>query len=374
MSARRVGPYRLLAGALLLAISTACAGPAMAETGVSSWFQQLIPQRSRKTRPVAKPAAQPSVTLGRQAPVKNSRLKRVPLGKTLVVPSGEDAAYIAFDQGQYLTALRLAEAKAKQNDPQAHTLIARLYADGLGVPKDELKAAKWYRRGAELGDIEAMFAFGVMLISGSAIKRDAVGAGQMFERAARKGHAQAHYNLGLLFLSGKGKPENPYRAAQHLNFAARKGIVEAQYDLAALYQRGHGVKPDAFKAASWLRRAAEKGLAAAQYEYAVALLRGRGFNADRPKAIDYLTAAADKGVAGAQNRLAHVYALGITGLAKNPVEAAKWRLIARGNGIKDKALDAQIAKYPKRVLAAAEAAARRFGERSLVGLGGGKAP
>lgn len=372
----RVMPRAMMALVLVTIVSVAMligsVRPPMAETGVSSWFQRLIPKKPRKTQSVPAKPVQPAAELEKAAPASGKRLKRASLGKTMVVPSGDDAAYIAFDQGQYLTALRLAEAKAKQDDPQAHTLIGRLYSEGLGVPQNELTAAKWYRRGAELGDIEAMFAFGVMLASGKSIKKDPAGAAQMFERAAMKGHAYAHYNLGLLFLSGKGKPENPYRAAQHLGYAARKGIAEAQYDLAALYQRGHGVEPDAYKAAQLLHRAANKGLTAAQYEYAVMLLRGHGLNADRPKALDYLKAAADKGLGGAQNRLAHIYAIGIVGTAKNPVEAAKWRMIARDNGIKDKALDAKIAKYPKNVLASATAAAQRFGDRALVGIGGGR--
>ena len=345
---------------------------ALAETGESSWLKRKVPQTPQRKVPSTKV---PRKAKG-QGIVKTTvpeQPKRVPLGKTMVTPSGEDAAYIAFDQGQYLTALRLAKARAKEKDPQAHTLIGRLYAEGLGVPVNQLTAAKWYRRGAELGDIESMFAFGVILAKGKAIKQDHNGAADMFERAARKGHAYAHYNLGLLFLSGKGKPENAFRGAQHLEYAARQGIPEAQYDLAALYQHGHGVDADAYRASSWLRSAADKGLAAAQYEYATVLLRGHGINADRPKILDYLKSAADKGVVGAQNRLGHVYAIGIVGVSKSELEAAKWRMVARDAGFKDKALDAIIAKYPKKLLASARAAASDYRNRALVGLGGGAA-
>ncbi len=57
---------------------------------------------------------------------------------------GEDAAYEAFDQGKYSTALSLAEQAAGEGDPQAHALVARIYAEGLGVGKDEITAARWY--------------------------------------------------------------------------------------------------------------------------------------------------------------------------------------------------------------------------------------
>ncbi len=345
---------------------------ARAETGASSW--------SKRVNPATKPRRQPrpqgdgrTASRRRTPPAPGQSLRSTltpsnPLGSTFIHPTGKDAAYIAFEQGQYLTALKLATAQAEKNDPQAHTLLGRLYSDGLGVPRDIAKAADWYRRGAKLGDPEAMFALGVILVAGRGIKKDQAGAARMFEQAARKGHAAAHYNLALLFLSGKGKPENPFRAAQHLEYAARKGLAEAQYDLAALYQNGHGVKANAYQAALWLRRAAKKGLPAAQFEYAVALLRGRGLNVDKSLIVEYLTAAANAGVGGAQNRLAHVYAIGIPGTRRDPVAAAKWHMIARTNGVDDKALDALVAKLPAKLRRKALRAAEEHRTRSLVGL------
>src|SRR5262249_15022346 len=61
---------------------------------------------------------------------------------------GEDAAYEAFDQGKYLTALQLAVKAAEQGDPQAHTLAGRIYAEGYGTSKNSGLAAQWYARGA----------------------------------------------------------------------------------------------------------------------------------------------------------------------------------------------------------------------------------
>ena len=123
-------------------------------------------------------------------------------------------------------------------------------------PVDALKAAQLYRRGAELGDTEALFAFAVMLASGRGIQKNVKGAADLFERAARTGHPEANYNLGLLFIAGTGKPENPRRALMHIRYAAQKGIAAAQYDLAALYRRGHGTQADAYQATRWLPRAA----------------------------------------------------------------------------------------------------------------------
>ena len=214
-------------------------------------------------------------------------------------PTGDEAAYIAFDQGQYLTALKLADEGVKRNDPQSHTLLGRLYAEGLGVSKEPQTAAKWYARGDELGDIQATFALGVLYAEGRGVKKDRAKSAELFEKAARTGHPLANYNLGLLFLKGDGKPQNEYRAAMHIRYAAEKGIAVAQYDLAGLYQNGSGREAErrSMRRAGCARRpsrAWRKRSSTTPY----VLLRGLGLTKDEPKAIPYLRSAAQKGLAG----------------------------------------------------------------------------
>lgn len=292
-------------------------------------------------------------------------------GTAAGAPAGDDAAYMAFDQGQYLTALRLAEERAKQGVPSAYTLVGRIYAEGLGVGRDEKVAAGWYQRGSELGDVNASFALGVFYAEGKGVPKDRAKSAELFEKAAMTGHPQANYNLGMLFLKGDGKPENPYRAAQHIGYAAAKGIAQAQYDFGVMHQNGVGLPNDAVEASKWIGKAAEQGLAAAQYDYAVMLLRGLGLTKDEPKALGYMQAAAEKGVPGAQSRLAYIYRDGIDklGVAKNLVEAAKWRIVARAGGVEDPAMDGLVGKLSKADRQAAEKAAAEWLDRSAMSLG-----
>jgi TPR repeat protein len=279
----------------------------------------------------------------------------------------QTAAYSAFEEGKYLTALSLAQDAAARGDAQAYTLIGRIYSEGTGVSRDEAKAAEAYGRAADLGDVPAMISLGVMYGAGQGVAKDRNKAAELFEKAAMTGDPLANYNLGLLFLRGDGKPENPYRGAQHIRYAAENNLPSAQYDLSTLYQTGTGVPNDALEAATWMSKAAASGLTAAQYDYAVMLLRGQGLKRDEQKAIDYLKIAADKGVAGAQNRLAHVYFEGIGGVEKSFAEAAKWRLIAKANGItKDDKLELMMAALTPDQIALAEKAAEDWRERKQV--------
>lgn len=279
----------------------------------------------------------------------------------------QSAAYSAYEEGKYLTALSLANEAAAKNDPQAYTLIGRIYAEGAGVSRDPAKAAEAYAKAAELGDVSAMVSYAVMLASGNGVDKNRDKAAELFERAALTGDPLANYNLGLLYLRGEGKPENPHRAAQHIRYAAENDIALAQYDLSAMYQSGSGVPNDALEAATWMSKAAASGLTAAEYDYSVMLLRGQGLKRDESRAVDYLRKVAEKGIAGAQNRLAHVYLDGVAGTPPSPVDAIKWRLIAKANGVgKDDKLELLISSFPPDQVAAAQKAADEWRDKKSI--------
>jgi uncharacterized protein len=327
----------LLWFAFSAAVGFGAASAAVAES--SSWTS-----RDETTIPKLAPTPQKSSTEPRPLlPTTPSMKTRIP---SLVPATGPDAAYTAFDQGQYLTALKLSEDAAARGEPQANTLIGRIYIDGLGVQKDERKAADYFKRASDMGDVQGTFALGMAYAQGRGVKKDYNIAADLFEKAALTGNPDANYNLGILFLNGTGKPQNPIRAFQHIRYAAEKGITQAEYDLAELYQTGTGVDANALEAAKWLSKASEQGLAVAQYDYAVRLLQGYGLTLDEPKIPALLKAAAEKGIPGAQNRLGYVYLDGIK-VKKDPIEAAKWRLIAQKNGFEDKNFDEILGKMPK---------------------------
>jgi TPR repeat protein len=358
--------------ALVLAVCAGVVTHATAE--VSSW-RTRTPQEPAGG-PLTAPGGTGQATPRATEPVQGKRMRNrapgplpglgTPLGPSSTNPTGDNAAYIAFEQGLYLTALRLAERDAKAGDAAAHTLIGRLYAEGLGVTPDATAAAKWYARAHELGDVAGTFALGMARATGTGVAKNVERAAELFETAAKTGHAFANYNLALAYLTGRGKPENLRRGAQHLEYAARQNIPRAQYDMATLYLTGEGVAHDAFKGAFWMSKAASSGLLEAQYEYAVLLLQGRGLNEDKPRIAEYLKSAAGKGVPGAQNRLAYLYRDGEL-LAEDAIEAARWRLIAARNGVKDPVLDQYVASLPAETRATARASADRFLNRAALG-------
>jgi TPR repeat protein len=280
---------------------------------------------------------------------------------------GENAPYEAFDQGKYLTALELAVKAAANDDPEAHTLIGRIYAEGDGTARNPALAAEWYARGAALGDAQAMFAYGMLLAEGLGVPKNRQAAGEMLEAAAVRRHPLANYNLAQLFLTGDGKPENPYRGFLHMRFAAESGVAAAQYDLGTLFATGTGVDTNAFEAAKWIGKAAAAGHAEAELEFGVLLFEGRGAPPDPERGARMFKAAAEQGIAVAQNRLARCYAYG-KGVPLNLVSAATWHLIAKAGGEEDKTLDELIAHLSKVDRAKAEKAAEAWRQQVRLDL------
>jgi TPR repeat protein len=349
-------------------------GASVAAAETSSWAGRVDPADPVDKSPKKAPGKAsvpliktvPVTSEGGQAPMLKPPSASAGHGKAQ--PRSEaDPAYEAFDHGHYLTALELAVKGAERGEPQAHTLVGRIYSEGLGVAPNAPLAAQWFARAAELGDPEGMFAYGMLLAQGRGVDKDRVQAGKYFEQAAAKKHLLANYNLALLFMRGDGKPENPHRGLLHMRYAAENGVVTAQYDLGTMYATGLGTPANALEAARWTGKAAVAGHPEAQLDYAVMLFRGHGVPTDAKRGAEFFRRAAEKGLATAQNRLARCYTHG-AGVQQDLVEAAKWNYIAKAGGIQDDALDAMLAKIPRPDQAKAKASAQQWRDRIAVGL------
>jgi uncharacterized protein len=80
-------------------------------------------------------------------------------------------------------AVRILGARAGRGDARAQAALGFMYANGRGVPQNQVEAAIWYRR------------------------------------AADQGNPTAQYMLGLLYDKGMGVPQNDIEAYKWLNLA-----------------------------------------------------------------------------------------------------------------------------------------------------------
>ena len=168
--------------------------------------------------------------------------------------------------------------RVDQGDARRWTLLGELYADGLGVPRDDGKAAEWYKLAAERGDREAMFALAVFRMTGRggpAIARKPPSCSP----PPPSSDMWRPPTISACSISKASCSRRISRAAELFRAAADAGNPEAQYALATLYKEGRGVTKDVAEAAR-LAAAATTDNIDAMVEYGIALFNGTGVTKD----------------------------------------------------------------------------------------------
>jgi Sel1 repeat len=109
----------------------------------------------------------------------------VGLAQTLgIARENSDTAYAAYQEGRYVTALRLARPLAAEGDARAQSVLGLLYLRGQGVPQDKAEAVKWFRHAADQGDALAQHNLGLSYAKGEAVEPDNVSAHMWFNLVA----------------------------------------------------------------------------------------------------------------------------------------------------------------------------------------------
>ena len=162
---------------------------------------------------------------------------------------------------------------ADQGHLIAQWKVGRMYADGDGVPRNDLRAFDYFSQIANTypdenpGSPRARFVAGAFVALGryylagipnSDIKPDAARAREMFAYAASFfGDADAQYQLGRLYLDGT--PADPRQAARWFHAAATKGDCRAQAVLGDMLFRGQYLPRQAARGLMWLTLSKECG-------------------------------------------------------------------------------------------------------------------
>lgn len=170
--------------------------------------------------------------------------------------------------GEKAKAVNSLEYAAEKGHALAQWKLGRMYAEGDGVARDDLKAFEYFRRIAD-GHAEdnpntpqarfvanAFVALGHYYLDGipnTAVKRDPVRAREMFGYAASYFRdPDAQYYLGRLNLDGVGATQDPRTAARWFVLSAQKGQCRAQAMLGAMLFQGDHVPRQAARGLMWL--------------------------------------------------------------------------------------------------------------------------
>lgn len=191
------------------------------------------------------------------------------------------------------------------SNPQRQTSSGEVYTAINETLSDSLQRLK---EGAESGNTDAQWQYGVALIRGYAGRTPNKPEGARWIRlAASAGNPIAQTALGHLYLIGEGVPLDYQEAHTWTSRAALQGHVPAQTRLASMFRDGIGTETNRAEQLKWLEEAARQGDSESQYLAAMQLLLGDGVQKDIRKAIHWLNLATTQGNANAQATLASLY-------------------------------------------------------------------
>ncbi len=135
-----------------------------------------------------------------------------------------DRGIEAYNSGDYATALREFQTRAEAGDDQAQLLLGLMHDNGLGTPKDPVRAYGWYRKAAESGNPRAQFNIAEMLSAGQGVAPDRDEALRWYARAADNGYPEAQYKYGLALAQGEGIAVDRIEGWKWLDLAAGSGV------------------------------------------------------------------------------------------------------------------------------------------------------
>ncbi|MFC1684006.1 SPOR domain-containing protein [Pseudomonadota bacterium] len=168
-------------------------------------------------------AEQPSVPVRDVAPGGKTKKQEQHSKMAVANPVTFEDGVAAMERKDYASAYKIWLVLAQRLDPRAQAYLSGLYAQGLGVEKNDRLAQRWL----------AGAAFG--------------------------GYAPAQHLLGNAYQHGRFGETNLSQASYWWRMAALQEHPDAQYRLGMAYMNGEGVERDLDKAADWFKRAAQHG-------------------------------------------------------------------------------------------------------------------
>ncbi len=138
--------------------------------------------------------------------------------------------------------------KAEAGDTEAQVVLAEIFANGDGIPKDSTRAADLFRKAAEKGTAKAQFRLGQMYVRGEGVPKDAVRAADLIKQSASNGYAKGQALLGAMYAKGEGVTKDEVLAYAWSALAVTQGEMDAKQTqdsvqlTTALHDEGERIK------------------------------------------------------------------------------------------------------------------------------------
>lgn len=215
-----------------------------------------------------------------------------------------DEGITALKKEDYRLALEAFSKAANKGDAEALYYLGRMHESGAGIKTDRKKAVELYEKAGENNSTQALKRLAVLYLQGGgAVVQNYKKAEERLKKAVLLGDAEAEYTYGNMLLEGRFVPKDNEQGFATLLSAAKKEFSPAQLATGKLYLEGIGTKPDRKNAHHWFYKAAINGNPQGMYETAVDFETGRGVEKLPGNAHLFYNLAAANGIEQAQAKL-----------------------------------------------------------------------
>lgn len=221
----------------------------------------------------------------------------------------------ALSSGNYEKARKMFVAGACKQDAVCAMQLHKMYAEGMGVEKDDTQAWFWARLSGEYGDGRGDYLAGLCYKNGIGVAVNLDKAWQYMERAMRRGceDAEPYYwkltdrhvvNVQSTLEEAKTYDRNQLKAlqlppAEYFAFCRKVASFEDDNNgknwLGLCYREGNGTEVDDIAAVHWLKKSAAYGNVFAYWNLAHMYGYGRGVLVDYHEAVRLAEYAAQRG-------------------------------------------------------------------------------
>ena len=145
----------------------------------------------------------------------------------LAMLSGEPKTNGAAVEPDYPGILRYLKIGADAGYPNSEYTLAKLYEEGVGVEKDQRRAAELFLSASIKGFAKAQYNLGKVYRDGAGMPKSESMSLFWFIEAAERGHARAQDKMAERCLTGRGLPKDEVEALKWSILAAGQGIQES---------------------------------------------------------------------------------------------------------------------------------------------------
>ena len=181
-------------------------------------------------------------------------------------PSGP-AGEAAMRNKNYALAIANFKPLAEGGDVDAMRAYGNLLLQKCTGVEDDAAGASWLQKAADAGNIAAAAQLGLVYMNGLGVAQDDNKAFALLTKAAAAGEGGAEANLGYLYLSGRGTPRDPYQGMVWSAKAGEQGLPIALSNIAQAYFRGQALPQDNDRAAFFIQLAIMRSTPAQRARY-----------------------------------------------------------------------------------------------------------